>query len=330
MPPFVRSFLLLAATCALLFAPGARGIAYAQSTELSSFPFLQFEPSARAAALGGAFPIVGDDDANALFYNPAALSPVANRSGTLTYLNHLSDINAGILAYSHTVDRLATFGGGLRFLSWGTFEGANEFGERTGSFGAGDAALTVGAARALGPRWRYGVSLHAIYSRLADAQAAAVGLDVGVLFPIPSQQITLHASINRLGRAVDSFGAARDRLPTDVRLGLTKRLRYLPFLISVTGYDLHNLGDGLAEGTTLDRVLAHLLLGGELSIHDVFQVRLGYNHRRSEELARSDGFDAAGLSAGFGLTIAPLRVSYAYQSWSSFGGLHWLTLRAQL
>ena len=115
-----------------------------------------------------------------------------------------------------------------------------------------------------------------------------------------------------------------------MRLGLTKRLRYLPFLLSVTGYDLHNLGEGLEDGTTLDRVLAHLLLGGELTLQDVVQLRVGYHHRRSKELARTDGFDAAGLSAGFGLAIAPLHVSYAYQSWSSFGGLHWLTLRAQL
>lgn len=309
---------------------GASRTAQAQSATLSSFPFLRFEPSARAAALGGAFPVVGDGDVNALFYNPAALDPAADRAGALSYLNHLSDINAGVLAYGHTVDGLATVAGGLRFLSWGTFEGANAIGERTGSFGAGDVALTVGAARALGPRWRYGASVHAIYSRLAAARAAALGLDLGALYRIPSQQITLHASVNRLGRTLDSFGAARDKLPLDVRLGLTKRLRYLPFLLSVTGYDLHHLGEGLPDGTPLDRVLAHLLLGGELALHDAVRLRVGYHHRRSETLARGDGFDAAGLSAGFGLAIAPLHVSYAYQSWSSFGGLHWLTLRARL
>lgn len=305
-------------------------LVHAQSTDVSGFPFLRFAPSARAAALGGAFPVTGGDDVNTLFYNPAGLSSALDGTGALSYLNHLSDINAGFLAYGHTVDGLATLGGGIRFLSWGAFEGANEFGERTGSFGGGDVAFSVGAARALGTRWRYGASLHAIYSSLATARAAALGLDLGLLYRIPAQQITLNASVNRLGRAIDSFGPDRDRLPTDVRLGLTKRLRYLPFLLSVTAYDLHRLGDALPDGTALDRVLAHLLLGGELTLHDIVQLRMGYDHRRSEELARSDGFDAAGLSVGFGLSIAPLHVSYAYQSWSSFGGLHWLTLRAQL
>lgn len=316
---------LLVIAWAVLSPPG-----HAQSSRLSSFPFLEFASSARAAALGGAFPVMTDGDVNALFYNPAALGPATDRSVALSYLNYLSDVNAGFGAGSYTVDGLATVGAGLRFLSWGTFEGANVFGERTNEFGASDAALTVSAARALGSRARYGASVHAIYSALETTQAAALAVDLGGTYHFPAQQITLSASINRLGRAVDSFGATRDRLPTDVRLGLTKRLRHLPLLLSITGYDLHHAGDGLPEGTTLDRVLAHMLLGGELTLHDALQLRMGYHHRRRQELATSDGFDTAGLSAGFGLDVPPLHVSYAYQSWSSLGGLHWLSLQAWL
>lgn len=297
---------------------------------LSSFPFLQFAPSARAAALGDALPAQADGDVNALFGHPAALDSSTHQSGSLSYLNYLADINAGFLAVGHSVEGVGDFGAGLRFLSWGSFEEANEFGERTGSFGAGDVALTVSGARAVGSRWRYGASLHVIHSRLATAQATALAADVGVLYRIPAQQITLSASANRVGRTIDSFGVTRDRLPVDVRLGLTKRLRYLPLLLSITAYDLDQPGDVLPSGTSLDRVMAHVLLGGELAIHKAFRLRVGYNHRRREELGLSDGFEAAGLSAGFGLAMAPLHVSYAYQSWSSLGGLHWLTLRARL
>ena len=322
----------LLVTLSVLLTIGAMvlpGPVHAQGT-LSSFPFLQFAPSARAAALGDAFPVQTDGDVNALFVNPAALDSSTHRSGSLSYLNYLADINAGFVAAGYSVEGIGDFGAGLRFLSWGTFEGANEFGERTGSFGAGDVALTVSGARAFGSRWRYGASLHVIHSRLATTQATALAMDLGALYRLPAQQLTLSASINRLGHTVDSFGVTRDRLPVDVRLGLTKRLRYLPLLLSITGYDLNHPGDALDDGTSLDRVMAHVLIGGELAIHQAFQLRVGYNHRRREELGLSDGFEAAGLSAGFGLSIAPIHVSYAYQSWSSFGGLHWLTLRARL
>lgn len=329
LPSCARFVSILTGLALLAWASQPIG-SQAQSETLSSFPFLEFAPSARAAALGGAFPVRPARDVHALFYNPAALSAATHRSGALSYLNHLADINAGVAAYGHSAPRWGDFAAGLRFLSWGTFEEANAFGERTGSFSAGDVALTVGGARALGARWRYGASAHLIHSRLATTQATAVALDVGVLYRIPAQQITLSAAVNRLGRALDSFGPTRETLPTDVRLGLTKQLRYLPVLLSLTSYDLHHLGEALPDGTALDRAMAHLLLGGEIRIHDALRLRAGYNHRRREELGLSDGFEAAGLSAGFGLAIDPLHVSYAYQSWSAAGGLHWITLRARL
>lgn len=302
----------------------------AQSGDLSSFPFLQFAPSARSAALGGSLSAVFDGDVNALFDNPALLGPATDRTVSLTYLNHLGDINAGFLTYGHTVEGFASLGAGLRYLSWGEFEGANAIGEPTGSFHAGDVALTLGAARRGGERWQYGVNVHAVYSSIEAARAAALAMDLGLLYVFPTQRITLGASVNHLGRAIDSFGPTRDRLPTDVRLGLTKGLHHLPLLLSLTVYNLHDLGNGLEDGSSFDRVLAHLILGGELAFGEAFRMRLGYNHRRSEELTLNDGFDFAGFSAGFGLTIPPLQAGYAYQSWSAYGGLHWLTLRAQL
>lgn len=300
---------------------------HAQSSGLSSFPFLEFAASARASALGGSLAAVADGDVNAFFYNPALLDSTTHRAASLSYLNHLAGANAGFLAYGYEVDGLASFGGGLRFLSWGTLEGANAIGERTGTFGAGDVALTVGAARPWRQRWHYGANVHVVYARLESTSATALATDLGVRYRIPAQQLVLSASANYLGRAVDSFGPTRDRLPFDVRLGLTKRLRYLPLMLSLTGHGLDDLGADEEDGTPLDRVLAHLRLGGELTLGEFLQVRLGYDHRRSRELALRDGFDSAGLSTGFGLTLPPLHVGYAYQSWSEYGGLHWLTLR---
>jgi len=38
--------------------------------------------------------------------------------------------------------------------------------------------------------------------------------------------------------------------------------------------------------------------------------------------------DLAGVGLGFGVTVSALTVDYAYNSWSSLGGLHQFTLRA--
>lgn len=298
---------------------------------VTSFPFLRLAPSARAAALSGAFGAVADGDVNALFYNPAASGPATDQTASLSYLNHLSDINAGSLAYSQVAPGETALHGGVRFADWGTFEGRNEFGERTGTFGAQDVALTVGAARALGGRrLRYGGSLHLIHSRIASAQATAVAADVGALYRLPAQGMTLGATLRNVGLSFDGYGPRRPTLPLDLRLSATKRLAHLPVLLAASAYDLTNLSEGIAGGTTVDHVLAHLTFGLEARPGEVLRVRLGYNHRRSAELALTDRFDLAGFGAGFGVHVGPLAADYAYTSWSSLGGLHQFTVRADV
>jgi len=298
---------------------------------LSSFPLLRFDASARTAALGGAYTAVADGDVNALFYNPAVPGPATSRTPSLSYLNHLAGINAGTLAYSHTADRLGTtFSGGLRFVHWGTIQGRNRRGERTGTFSAGDMALTVGAARALGSRVRYGTNVHLLYAQIEDAQATAVATDLGLLYRVPSRQLTLGVSLRHLGASLNGFGQENVTLPLDVQLGVSKQLAHLPLRLTLTAYDLNDLGTGVEGGTTADHVFAHLTFGGELRLGEALRVRLGYNHRRSRDLSLSDGFDLGGLGGGFGLLVGGITVDYAYNSWSELGGLHQFTLRTDL
>jgi len=314
-----------------LLVGGSGAVAAQPSAELSTFQLLRIEPSARSAALGGAFAAVADGDANALFYNPAIPGPATSRNASVSYLNHLSDLNAGSVAYSHTVRGLGTtLHGGLRFSRWGTLEGRDPSGNPTGDFGAGETALTLGGARPLGPRMRYGANLHLMYAHIDQFSALALALDLGGVYRVPEQQLTIGASLRHLGGMVDGFDATREPLPLDLQLGISKRLAHLPLLLTATAYDLTNLSDGIRGGGTVDHILGHFTVGAELQPGDVLRLRVGYNHRRSTELALTDRFDLAGLGLGFGVTVSDLTVDYAYNSWSSLGGLHQFTLRANL
>ncbi len=302
----------------------------AQPTDLSGFPFLRLEPSARAAALGGSFSAMYGDDVNALFYNPALLNPDMHGALSISYLNHLSDINAGFLAYSRHYEGIGSLGAGLRFLGWGELQGADEQGNRTGTFNASDVALTVGASRKYTEQFHYGINAHLIYSSLDDVNASAIAADVGILYHLPNQQMTLSAAVNNLGVTLSSFGTTKDELPLDVRVGLTKRLRYLPLLVTVMGYNLHDMDRLSDTATTIDDILAHLALGGEFQFGSAFNVRFGYNHRRHEALKTKSRLDLAGFGMGFGLKITRFNFDYAYNSWSENGGLHQLTVRTIL
>lgn len=308
----------------------ANTTALAQPTDLTGFTFLRIEPSARASALGGSFVAIYDGDVNTLFYNPSLLSESTDGRLSLSYLNHVSDVNAGFVAYGREYAGIGSFAAGVRFLNWGGLQGATETGERTGTFGAGDVALTVGGARSATDKIRYGANAHVIYSGVEDYSATALAADLGVTYFAPGSALTVSAAVRNLGFVLSSLGTRRDRLPVDLQVGLTKRVAHLPLLMSITGYNLHDYGTVFDDATVVDNVLYHIALGGEFQFSEAFQLRIGYNHRRHDELRTKARLDFAGFALGVGIHVRRFSFDYSYNSWSELGGLNQLTVGTHL
>jgi hypothetical protein len=320
---------------AVLVASPARG---QRGSAPSSFPLLEMDASTRGAAMGGALSAVYDGaDASTLFYHPALPSERTHNTVAASYLNHLADLNAGFLSYSRRLGSVGTASAGLRFFSYGDIEGRDAQGFETSDFGASQVAVTLGLARGLsgsirGGRVRYGANVHVVHGSIENAGATALAADLGALYHLPAQQLTVSASINNLGGAPDDYYGNSTALPADLRLGVSKRLAHLPLRLSVTGFDLQAPGEGGPDGaSSFEQVMRHLALGAELEPVDALALRVGYGYRRHQELAQSDRrVDPAGLSAGFGLSIQRISVDYAFSSWSVLGGLHQFGLRARL
>ncbi|HEX7069451.1 MAG TPA: PorV/PorQ family protein, partial [Rhodothermales bacterium] len=255
---FIRVSLL--SGCLALALPSR---AHADAEPLSGFGFLQLESSARAAALGGSLSALYADDVNVLFHNPALLNADMNGVASLSYLNYLYDVNAGFLAYAQEFQGIGTVAAGIRFLTWGEMTERDETGEELGTFGATDVALTVGLSRDAGEGLRYGGNVHLVRSNIASFNAVALAADAGVAYHVPDQGLTVSASINNVGRALDSFGSVDDDLPLDLRLAVSKRLAHVPLLLSLTAYNLHQPTDAPDDVGTVNRAFQFLKLGAE-------------------------------------------------------------------
>jgi hypothetical protein len=77
----------------------------------------------------------------------------------------------------------------------------------------------------------------------------------------------------------------------------------------------------------INNALRHVILGLEFFPESGFNVRLGYNFRRSEELRIQDQRSFAGLSGGLSIKFNKIRLSYTYARYnsaasSSFFGLN--------
>lgn len=322
---FFGSALLLAILSVL---PASR--IQAQPSELSGFSFLRMEPSARAAALGGAFNAIYGNDVNTLFYNPASLNDQMHRSLSVSFLNHLSDLRAGFVAYSYHAERIGSLGFGLRFMNWGSIDRADAQGNKTGTFSANDLAFTVGVSRLYTDQLYVGVNLHSVISSVDAFTASAIAADVGVVYHSVNGQFAFGTSINNIGVTLSSLGVTQDELPLDFRVSASGRLKHLPLMLSITGYNLHDYDSVVEGGSTFDQIMEHVALGGEFQFSESFNLRFGYNHRRHETLKQKSRLDFAGFGFGIGIKISRIHFDYAYNSWSSLGGLNQFTLRTVL
>ncbi len=296
----------------------------AQESTLGGFSFLRLETSARVSALGGVFPDWLPEDVSAVFLNPATLNASMHRQLSLSYLNHLDGIHAGTIVLGWQVPRLGMMAFGLRYVSYGTMEEADEQGNRLGTFGASDGGFFVAMARRVWGRLRVGVQVGGVFSHIASYQATALTVEGGVSYIWPEQFAAFSASFHHAGVVLQSLGAVKDRLPTDIRVGVSKRLAHLPLVLGLSVYDLANVR---GKDATLWR---HMVMSGEFRFSPAFQLRFGYNPRRHEALKIKSRLDMAGVSVGFGLRIRRFTFDYAYVSWSSLGALHHFTLRSQL
>lgn len=329
MPRIARHLSLLAllvlAGCIVAAHPS-----HAQSTDTSPFSVLRLDPSARAAALGGSFGTAAESDVNAFFYNPAALDASMHGSLGLSYLNHIGDLNAGFAAYARDVPGIATFAAAIRFLSWGDVQGADETGNETSAFSPSDLVVSIGGATEYVDDVRIGGTVHGLYSSMAGHSASAFAADAGVLWTPGGSRTAIGLSIHNVGVVTSNYGQTDDRLPVDLRLSVSHRLQHLPLLVSVTGHNLQAPGEAPDDINGLSSALRHLAVGGEFRFSEAFNVRFGYNHRRHQDLKMNTRLDLAGVGMGFGLKVHRFFLDYAYNSWSSLGGLHQMTVRTRV
>jgi hypothetical protein len=69
----------------------------------------------------------------------------------------------------------------------------------------------------------------------------------------------------------------------------------------------------------INNALRHVIVGVELFPKKAFNLRLGYNFRRAEELRLLEQRNFSGVSLGFGLKMNKLKFNYSYSRYTLAG-----------
>lgn len=284
--------------------------------EKPAYDFLRVDPSARSSALSGAFETTIEDP-NVIFYNPAGLSTINKKMVSAGFGKYLLDINFGSLSYAMKYKDIGWFGVGIKYFSYGEFDYADEEGNTFGTFGAHDLMLSVGYSNIMYEKIKYGINIKFIQSKIADYGSTAIAADFGFMYQLPVQELTVGLSINNLGQQMNSYIDTKEKLPLDVRIGISKKLEHLPLKVNVSFAKLN-------EST--EKLIQHLkafAIGGEFTFSQNFIVRIGYSNEKRQDLKLGTSLGIAGFSGGIGLKFADkYSIDYSLNSMGKIGSTH--------
>lgn len=303
----------------------------------SVYQFLNMMTSPRQAALGGKVITIYDYDVNQAIFNPATINPDMDNQLSANYGNYFGEVNYGTAAYAYTWDRrVQTFHVGVSYVNYGTFDGYDEFGNQTGDFTGSEGALSLGYAYNIPWSNIYiGANLKLISSTLESYHSLGAALDLGAIYIDEKNDINIALAIRNAGTQITTYAGTNEKLPLEIIAGISQELEHVPIRWHLTLENLQQWNvaftnpvhseQGLDGGVKDDKpsfinnALRHVIVGAELFPQKSFNIRVGYNFRRSQELILEDQRTFAGLSAGVGIKMGNLRFNYSYSRFTSAG-----------
>jgi hypothetical protein len=314
-------------------------LVFSQSGGDNIYDFLNLTNSARAASLGGQQISIFDDDLNFVYYNPSLLNGSMSNQIVLNFIPYIDDIKYGYASYAHTYEKYGNFGAGIHYIDYGNFIAADEYGTKTGKFGGADYSVNLYYSKPiLDSLFQVGGTLKFISSHLETYRSFGMAVDAGITYYSSDKFFAAALVMKNIGMQLSTYyeGADRENLPFEIQLGLSQKLRYAPFRISLllqhletgnlryeTEEDKKDKIDPITGLTKTenkfdnftDNVMRHVILGLEFIPAKFLSIRLGYNYKRRQELKIIDKTGFTGFSWGVGLKIYKFHINYGRASY---------------
>ena len=300
----------------------------------SVYQFLDLVTSPRQAALGGKLITIYDEDVNQALFNPATINERMDNHLSLNYGSLFGEVTYGTASYAYTFDRRTqTFHAGVNYVNYGDFAGYDENGLETSSFTGSEIALSFGYAYNIPYTDVYvGANAKLISSTLENYNSFGGAVDLGAIYVDDYNDINIALSIRNIGTQFTTYAGMNEKLPLEIVAGISQQLEHVPLrwhltLENLQQWDVSFSNPARAQGnidggSTPEKVgffnnaLRHVIVGAELFPEKAFNIRMGYNFRRSEELSIEEQRNFSGISLGLGLRFNKIKFDYSYSRYT--------------
>jgi|SRR6185437_10516837 len=304
--------------------------------------FVDLPPSSRTASLGGNLISVKDDDVTLAIQNPSLLNESMDNHFAISYIDYLAGSNIGSIVYAHSFDSINTGMIGMQYINYGTFIGADPNGDLTGNFTAGEYNLFAGYSRQWRKYFSYGGQLKLLYSDLYIANSIAAEIDLSGTYK--KKGFTAAVVFKNIGYQIKPYEDVREPMPFEIQAGVSEKPEHMPVRFSMILTHLETpdmtyintnapVTTDLATGQPIvkkitfgDKVFRHFVFGAEILISKNFNIRVGYNVERRQELSIATDMGLVGYSIGAGIRVNRFHISYGLAGYSLAGASNTFTI----
>ena len=189
-----------------------------------------------------------------------------------------------------------------------------------------------------------------IYNNIGAFNSLALAVDASAVYHNPRRKFTAALAVSNLGRQINGFTSEiNDTLPLNIQVSIAKRLKHAPLRFVLTAENLQRwdltysdpnfqetvdpITGEVSGGRDFefgDKLMRHLIVGAEVLLSENFQVRVGYNYRRRQELKVGTKPGTAGLSFGVGLRIKRFHITYGRATYHLAGASNQFSISTSL
>jgi len=329
----------------LLFISGFfNTLIFCQIGGSGTYQFLDLTNSAKVAALGGTQIALTDNDLALPFYNPALLIDSMRNQLSVNYVSYIAGIGVGYAAYAPNLKGRNTFALAIHFVNYGTFDGASETGQLTGTFKAAEYAFNFFCSREISTRLKVGINFKPIFSTLENYHSFGIAADLGITYLSKDDHSAVSLVSKNMGRQITNYyqNGIYEHLPWDLQLGFSRKLNSAPvkFLLTASHLNKWNLQyldlatdmqnpNGSTENFS-SLLMRHLILGTEIYPEQHVTLRLGYNYQRRKDLSVDIRPGLVGYSAGLGFKTSKFNINYGITSFHLASAVHYFSITTNL
>lgn len=297
--------------------------AHADQSGTATAQFLKIQQGARAEGMGGAFTAIAND-ARAVNWNPAGLAQLTRSELSFDHLKFFDDIKAESFAGVIPVNNLnGSLGVGVTYVDFGSFERLDNTGvAEAGQNDVKSYSAVLSWGQAIGDRFAIGAGVKYIRQDLAEVSGSGLAADLGILYFLIPDRLSLGASYLNLGQKIKT-GTESENIPRTLRGGAAYYILPQEWVVDA---------DVVKE---LDSD-AKLNVGSEYIYHRAFIGRVGYQDNKeaggglslgagfiwrpqSDEVGEFMGVKPSRQSSARGLEI---RFDYAYVDYGDLDKTH--------